>query len=146
MNLVHSLRTINSQSLPWLIRFGRNLNTRLECLMTYADVQLWTTDIIINCPSAYVIYTTYVKPCQRGNINGWTCKMKRYPKKCWLRQILSCVRSFDLLALLGGPALVVTFLCPPNWPNWEKRTAVFTYSVSQLGSWLLIHVSQANLT
>ena len=32
--------------------------------------------------------------------------MKSYPKKCWPRQTLSCVRSFDLLALLGGPALL----------------------------------------
>ena len=32
--------------------------------------------------------------------------MKSYPNKCWSRQALSCVRSSDLLALLGDPALL----------------------------------------
>ena len=37
-------------------------------------------------------------------------EMKSYPKKCWSRQPLSCVRSFDLSALLGRPALLSAFI------------------------------------
>ena len=33
-------------------------------------------------------------------------EMKSYPKKCWSRQPLSCVRNSDLIALLGDPALL----------------------------------------
>ena len=67
--------------------------------------------------------TTYIFPAKPGirylrtsfhfhnlhiNKQNW-CKIKSYPKKCWPRQALSCVRSFDLLALLGGPALLSAF-------------------------------------
>ena len=63
-NLIHTLRTINSQSLAWLVRFQRNLSARLGCLMTYAGVQLCirTMDFIINCPPSYVICTMYSIP------------------------------------------------------------------------------------
>ena len=37
---------------------------------------------------------------------GWI----QLSKKCWSRQPLSCVRSFDLLALLGGPAILSAFI------------------------------------
>ena len=35
--------------------------------------------------------------------------MKSYPKKCWPRQTLLSVWSFELLAILGGPALLSVF-------------------------------------
>ena len=35
---------------------------------------------------------------------------KKLSKKCWSRQPLSCVGSFDLLALLGRPALLSAFI------------------------------------
>ena len=74
VSCIYSLRTINSHSLPWLIRFWRNLNARLECLMTYAGVQLCirTMDFIINCHLHHIldpILSLYcnVQPCQRDN-------------------------------------------------------------------------------
>ena len=33
--------------------------------------------------------------------------MESYPKKCWPSQTLLCVQSFDLLARLGGTALLM---------------------------------------
>ena len=43
--------------------------------------------------------------------------MKSYLKNAaWSRQPLSCVRSFDLLALLGGPALLSAFILKISRP------------------------------
>ena len=68
VNLVHSLQTINSQSLPWLIRFWRNLNTRLGCLISDDICRCATmhkiNGFIINCHlhtlSVPKVRTTYI--------------------------------------------------------------------------------------
>ena len=45
------------------------------------------------------------------HINKQSLWNEKLSKKCWSRQPLSCVRSFDLLALLGGgPALLSAFI------------------------------------
>ena len=44
------------------------------------------------------------------HINKQSLWSEKLSKKCWSRQPLSCVRSFDLLALLGGPPLLSAFI------------------------------------
>ena len=53
------------------------------------------------CIQVFILYPTHNKQ------SLWNEKLS---KKCWSKQPLSCVRSFDLLALLGGPALLSAFI------------------------------------
>ena len=52
------------------------------------------------CLQVFILYPTHTQI---------ELKIESYPKKCWPRQTLSCVRSFDLL-VLGGPALLSAFI------------------------------------
>ena len=58
------------------------------------------------------------------HINKQSLWNETLSKKCWSRQTLSCVRSFDLLALLGGPALLSAFI-------W-KTLALLSYKRKQI--------------
>ena len=58
------------------------------------------------------VYLGKASPPTRANYIYFPTKpgIRYLSKKCWSRQPLSCVRSFDLLALLGGPALLSAFI------------------------------------
>ena len=62
----------------------------------------------------FILYPTH----KQTELVKW--KVLKKKKKCWPRQTtLSCVRSFDLLALLGGPALLSAFI----WNIFSPPTA-----------------------
>ena len=59
--------------------------------------------------------------------------MKSYPKKCWPRQTLLSVRSFDLLVLLGGPALLSAFTVYGKFPALLGKISMFDNQSLGLG-------------